>query len=296
VSARPEDPLSISRALATAKSHGVDRLDAQLMLAALLDRPRSWLIAHDDASLDQAQESAFEQWLTRRRDGEPLAYLLGEKEFHGLKLQVDPSVLVPRPETELLVDWGLRVLQGGPLKAAELRVIDLGTGSGAIALSIKHDCQAAAVTAVDASPTALAIAGRNSQSLNLPITLAPGNWWQAVPGQRFDLALANPPYIAPGDEHLEALRHEPQAALMAQDNGLADLECIIAGAPGHLAPGGWLLLEHGHDQATWVRQRLAGAGFTQVQTLRDLAGIERCTGGRALPATTSAFRVVFPAV
>ena len=292
----PEDQLSVAEALAAARSHGVDRLDAQLMLAALLDRPRSWLIAHDDEPLDQTKGAVFAQWLTRRGDGEPLAYLLGEKEFHGLMLRVDPSVLIPRPETELLVDWGLRVLREGPAPAAKRRVIDLGTGSGAVALSIKHGCQAAEVTAVDASPTALATAGWNSQALKLPITLVRGSWWDAVPEQCFDLALANPPYIAAGDDHLAALRHEPQSALIAQENGLADLEYIIAGAPVHLAAGGWLLLEHGHDQATWVRQRLAVGGFTDVQTLRDLAGIERCTGGRALPATTSAFRVVSSAV
>ncbi|OYY61416.1 MAG: protein-(glutamine-N5) methyltransferase, release factor-specific [Burkholderiales bacterium 28-67-8] len=288
--------MSIAEALAAARSHGVARLDAQLMLAALLDRPRSWLIAHDEEPLDQTQGAVFAHWLTRRRDGEPLAYLLGEKEFHGLMLRLDPSVLIPRPETELLVDWGLRVLEARPSGSAGCRVIDLGTGSGAIALSIKHDCQTAEVTAVDASPTALAVAGRNSQALNLPITLARGSWWDAVPDQCFDLALANPPYIAAGDDHLAALRHEPQSALIALENGLADLDRIIAGAPVHLAAGGWLLLEHGHDQATWVRQRLAVSGFTDVQTLRDLAGIERCTGGRALPATTSAFRVVSPAV
>ena len=134
----PEDQLSIAEALAAARSHGVDRLDAQLMLAALLDRPRSWLIAHDDEPLDQTQGAVFAHWLTRRRDGEPLAYLLGEKEFHGLMLRVDPSVLIPRPETELLVDWGLRVLEARPSGSAGCRVIDLGTGSGAIALSIKH--------------------------------------------------------------------------------------------------------------------------------------------------------------
>ena len=293
--ARADDPQSIAQALTCAKLHGVDRLDAQLMLAALLGRPRSWLIAHDDDPLGQTQGAAFGQWLRRRRDGEPLAYLLGEKEFHGLRLQVDASVLVPRPETELLVDWGLRVLQTEPW-ASGCRVIDLGTGSGAIALSIKNGCRAAEVTAVDESPTALATAGRNSQALNLPITLAQGSWWAAVPAQCFDLALANPPYIAPGDEHLAALRHEPQSALIAQENGLADLECIIAGAPDHLVPGGWLLLEHGHDQAAWARQRLSIAGFSEVQTVRDLAGIERCTGGRVLHAATSAFRVVSSAV
>ncbi len=253
------------------------------MLCALLERPRSWLIAHDDEPLEPNRQAAFAHWVLRRRDGEPLAYLLGQKEFHGLCLQVDSSVLIPRPETEFLVDWGQRVLEDWRSGTFGCRVVDLGTGSGAIALSIKHRCEFAEVTAVDVSTAALATAGRNSQLLNLPITLVPGSWWDAVPGQCFDVALANPPYIAPGDKHLEALRYEPRSALVAPDNGLADLECIIAGAPDHLTAGGWLLLEHGHDQAAWVRQRLLSAGLEQVQTIRDLAGLERCTGGRVLP-------------
>jgi release factor glutamine methyltransferase len=195
-------------------------------------------------------------------------------------LQVGPSVLVPRPETELLVDWGLRLLQGPLAAISNPRVIDLGTGSGAIALAIKHRFQAASVVAVDCSAAALETANGNAGSLNLNIDLVQGGWWSAVPGKRFDLALSNPPYIANGDHHLAALRHEPQGALIAHRDGLADLEEIIDGACAHLNPDGWLLLEHGHDQANALRQRLAAAGFAQVQTLCDVAGLDRCTGGQ----------------
>ena len=263
-----------------ARSEGIDRLDAQLMLGALLNRPRSWLIAHDDQPLTPAQGAQFAQWVSRRIDGEPLAYLLGHKEFHGLMLQVGPSVLVPRPETELLVDWGLRLLQGPLASASKPGVIDLGTGSGAVALAIKHRFQPASVVAVDSSAAALETARGNADSLSLSIDLVRGSWWDAVPGRRFDLALSNPPYIATGDRHLAALRHEPQNALIAQRDGLADLEEIIDGAHAHLTPGGWLLLEHGHDQAASLRHRLASAGFSKVETLSDLAGLERCTGGQ----------------
>jgi release factor glutamine methyltransferase len=266
--------------MAGAQIEGIDRLDAQLMLGALLNQPRSWLIAHDDLLLTRIQSEKLMQWVSRRRDGEPLAYLLGQKEFYGLMLQVGPSVLVPRPETELLVDWGLRLLQGPLAAISKPSVIDLGTGSGAIALAIKHRFQAASVVAVDCSATALETASGNARSLDLTIDLVQGAWWSAVPGNRFDLALSNPPYIANGDRHLAALRHEPQGALIAHRDGLADLEEIIDGARAHLNPDGWLLLEHGHDQANALRQRLASAGFAQVQTLRDLAGLDRCTGGQ----------------
>jgi release factor glutamine methyltransferase len=266
--------------MAGAQIEGIDRLDAQLMLGALLNQPRSWLIAHDDLLLTRIQSEKLMQWVSRRRDGEPLAYLLGQKEFYGLMLQVGPSVLVPRPETELLVDWGLRLLQGPLAAISKPSVIDLGTGSGAIALAIKHRFQAASVVAVDCSAAALETASGNARSLDLSIDLVQGAWWSAVPGKRFDLALSNPPYIANGDRHLAALRHEPQGALIAHRDGLADLEEIIDGARAHLNPDGWLLLEHGHDQANALRQRLASAGFAQVQTLRDLAGLDRCTGGQ----------------
>ena len=273
-------PWSIAQAMAGARIEGIDRLDAQLMLGALLNQPRSWLIAHDDLLLTRIQSEKLMQWVSRRRDGEPLAYLLGQKEFYGLMLQVGPSVLVPRPETELLVDWGLRLLQGPLAAISKPSVIDLGTGSGAIALAIKHRFQAASVVAVDCSAAALETASGNARSLDLTIDLVQGAWWSAVPGKRFDLALSNPPYIANGDRHLAALRHEPQGALIAHRDGLADLEEIIDGARAHLNPDGWLLLEHGHDQANALRQRLASAGFAQVQTLRDLAGLDRCTGGQ----------------
>jgi release factor glutamine methyltransferase len=273
-------PWSIAQAMAQAQSEGIDRLDAQLMIGALLNQPRGWLIAHDDLLLTRIQSEKLKEWVSRRRDGEPLAYLLGQKEFYGLMLEVGPSVLVPRPETELLVDWGLRLLQGPLAAISKPSVIDLGTGSGAIALAIKHRFQTASVVAVDSSAAALETASRNAGSLKLPIDLAQGGWWDAVPDKRFDLALSNPPYIADGDPHLAALRHEPQGALIAHGDGMADLEEIINGARAHLNPEGWLLLEHGHDQANALRQRLASAGFAQVQTLCDLAGLDRCTGGR----------------
>ena len=278
--AGPLGPWSIAQAMAQARSEGIDRLDAQLMIGALLNQPRGWLIAHDDLLLTRIQSEKLMQWVSRRLAGEPLAYLLGQKEFHGLMLQVGPSVLVPRPETELLVDWGLSLLQGPLAAISNPRVIDLGTGSGAIALAIKHRFQAASVVAVDCSAAALETANCNAGCLNLTIDLVQGGWWSAVPGKRFDLALSNPPYIANGDHHLAALRHEPQGALVAHRDGLADLEEIINGARAHLNPDGWLLLEHGHDQAQALRQRLASAGFAHVQTLCDLAGLDRCTGGQ----------------
>ncbi len=273
-------PWSIAQAMDQAQSEGIDRLDAQLMIGSLLNQPRGWLIAHDDLLLTRIQSEKLMQWVSRRLDGEPLAYLLGQKEFYGLMLEIGPSVLVPRPETELLVDWGLRLLQGPLAAISNPRVIDLGTGSGAIALAIKHRFQAATVVAVDCSAAALETASGNARSLNLTIDLVLGGWWSAVPGKRFDLALSNPPYIASGDRHLAALRHEPQGALIAHRDGLADLEEIIDGARAHLNPDGWLLLEHGHDQANALRQRLTAAGFSQVQTLCDLAGLDRCTGGQ----------------
>jgi len=278
--AGPLGPWSIAQAVAQARSEGIDRLDAQLMVGALLNQPRGWLIAHDDLPLTQTQAETLTQWVSRRLDGEPVAYLIGQKEFYGLMLQVGPSVLVPRPETELLVDWGLRLLQGRLAAISNPRVIDLGTGSGAIALAIKHRFEAATVVAVDCSEAALETASGNAGSLDLTIDLVQGGWWSAVPGKRFDLALSNPPYIANGDHHLAALRHEPQGALIAHREGLADLEEIIDGARAHLNPDGWLLLEHGHDQAASLRERLVSAGFVKVETLNDLAGLERCTGGQ----------------
>ncbi|HEY4065497.1 MAG TPA: peptide chain release factor N(5)-glutamine methyltransferase [Burkholderiaceae bacterium] len=273
---------SVSQALAEAGALGVDRLDAQMILGAQLGQSRSWLIAHDDALLSGEQADAVRAALRRRAAGEPVAYLLGEKEFHGLRLEVDANVLVPRPDTEVLVDWALELLAAAPLAGrAALRVVDLGTGSGAIALAVKHGAPRSVVLATDASAEALAVARRNAQRLALDVGFHPGSWWQALPGgERFDLVLSNPPYIAGGDPHLAALVHEPLLALTPGGDGLGALREIVEGAAAHLAPGGVLLLEHGYDQAEAVRALLRGHGFGGVQTRIDLGGQPRCTGGR----------------
>ena len=269
---------TIATVLAGAKAVGVDRLDAQLLLARALACTRSWLLAHDDAGLDAPQAARFSADLLRRARGEPLAYILGEKEFHGLMLHVNASVLVPRPETETLVDWGLALMTGALSREPHPRVLDLGTGSGAIALALKHSLPAARVVAVDVSPDALVVAGRNALRLGLAIDFRRSNWWDDLDGQRFDLVVSNPPYIEPGDPHLLALRHEPRIALTPDGDGLAALAAIVSGAGDHLEPGGWLLLEHGHDQAAQVTSMLTEHGFSDVRTLRDLAGQPRCTG------------------
>jgi len=265
---------TVAQALAQARATGVDRLDAQLILAHVLTQGRSWVIAHDDAPLDAPQSDAVRAAFTRRAAGEPLAYLLGEKEFHGLLLQVDANVLVPRPDTEVLVDWALELLAN----AEAARVVDLGTGSGAIALAVKHGCPAATVLATDTSRAALGVARANAQRLALDVAFAPGSWWAALAGQRFDLVLSNPPYIAGGDPHLAALQHEPALALTPGGDGLDALREIVGGAAPHMAPGAWLLLEHGYDQAGAVQALLREHGFESVSTRHDLAGQPRCTG------------------
>ena len=275
--------MTVADALREARAANVERLDAQLLLARLLNRPRSWLLAHDDAVLDTAAAAAWHALLARRAAGEPLAYLLGEKEFRGLMLKVDPRVLVPRPETEHLVDWALELLDGALHDRAAPRVIDLGTGSGAIAIAVRHAHPAADMTATDASEAALAVARDNAQRLGLAIRFAAGSWWSAVPGAAgagFDLALSNPPYIAERDPHLAALNHEPAAALTPGGDGLGALRAIIAGAAQRLAPGGWLLVEHGFDQADAVQALLQAHGFASIETRADLAGQPRCSGGQ----------------
>lgn len=268
-------PASIASALAAAMRDGLERLDAQLLLGHVLGQSRTWLLAHDDDALPSAQQAQFDALVRRRVDGEPVAYLLGEKEFYGLMLRVSPAVLVPRPDTETLVDWALELLRARPSP----RVVDLGCGSGAIALALKRHAPQAQVSAVERSADALAIARGNAQRLQLEIDFQSGDWWQATPGRRFHLAVSNPPYIAAADPHLAALRHEPLAALTPGDtDGLSDLRSIVAGAPGHLEPGGWLLLEHGHEQAGAVAEML-NTRFTNVMTRTDLAGRPRCTGG-----------------
>ena len=273
-SSRAVDQLLISQALAAARALDVDRLDAQLLLSHLLQRPREWLLAHDDHVLSEGDLASFQALLLRRSRGEPLAYLVGQRAFCGLALHVTPEVLVPRPETEGLVLWALQHLS----KAPAASVVDLGTGSGAIALALKHAAPAARVSASDVSAAALEVARGNARQHGLEIEFACGDWWEPWAGRRFALAVSNPPYVAGGDPHLAALTHEPLAALTPGGDGLGALRKVIAAAPAHLLPGAWLWLEHGHNQADTVRGLLSAAGFAAPQTCADLAGLPRCSG------------------
>jgi release factor glutamine methyltransferase len=269
--------VTLRDALAQAAALGLARLDAQLLLLHVLGRPhadRGWLVAHDEDALPQPAADAYRALCARRVAGEPVAYLTGKKEFWGLRLAVDARVLVPRPDTETLVEWALQVLQGRDSP----RVIDLGTGSGAIALAIQSARPDARLEAVDRSSLALDVARHNAQRLALPVLFREADWLDGA--GVYDLVVSNPPYIAAGDPHLAALRDEPMSALVAGPEGLDDLRTIIAAAPAHLRPGGWLLLEHGHDQADAVRQLLGAAGLAEVSSRTDLAGTDRCSGGQ----------------
>ena len=267
--------MDIAQALAHAHALGVDRLDAQLLLGHALQQARAWLIAHDDLPLDRPQQQTYLAALARRLTGVPVAYLVGEKEFFGLTLTVTPDVLVPRPETEGLVEWALELLPGAPRPG----VVDLGTGSGAIALALARQASRAAVVATDASAAALEVARGNAARHGLAMEFLQGDWWAPLAGRRFRLAVSNPPYVAGDDPHLRALTHEPRAALTPGGDGLAALRQIVNDAPAHLHPGAWLLLEHGHDQADAVRGLLQARGFDRVSTRTDLAGTPRCSGG-----------------
>lgn len=278
------NPPSCAQALAAAQTLGLDRLDAQLLLLHALGKPadaRAWLLAHDTDVLAQKAADDFRALSLRRAGGEPLAYIVGNKEFFGLTLQVDARVLVPRPDTETLVNWALELLQT-PTAPAAPAILDLGAGSGAIALAIAHSlktaCREGRVVAVDASADALVVARENAARLRLDLDFIQSHWLEKVSGH-FHLVVSNPPYIASADPHLDALTHEPLTALAAGLDGLDDIREITRKAPASLLPGGWLLLEHGYDQAEAVRSLLAQEGFVQVQSRRDLAGIERCSGG-----------------
>ncbi|MEJ6007773.1 peptide chain release factor N(5)-glutamine methyltransferase [Paucibacter sp. AS339] len=279
----PALPSDVRSALQLAQGLGVDRLDAQLLVGAALQQNRAWLISHDDAPLPSELAASLLAQLQQCAAGMPLAYLLGEKEFHGLLLKVTPDTLVPRADTETLVDWALEILATGfetSLGSSPPRVVDLGTGSGAIALAIKASHPAAQVAAVDLSVAALAIAQENARRLQLDLSFHQGSWWQPLTGRQFELIVSNPPYIAGEDPHLPALRHEPMGALTPGGNGLSDLMQLIEGAPQHLRPGGWLLLEHGYDQAEPVAEALHLRGFTELSLRRDLGGQARVSGGR----------------
>lgn len=258
---------------------GLDRLDAQLLLLHALGRDtndRAWLIAHDGDVLTAEQTRVFKGLCQRRADGEPVAYILGQREFYGLTLQVDARVLDPRPDTETLVDWALSLIP----ESQPLRVLDLGTGSGAIALAIASQRPQAQVSAVDQSADALAVARANGERLELAVNWQPGSWFESWTGQRFELIVSNPPYIREDDPHMTRLMHEPRSALTSGESGLEDIAHIVAHAPAHMSPGAWLLIEHGHDQATDVAALMARHGFTHITHRHDLAGIARCTGGQ----------------
>jgi release factor glutamine methyltransferase len=280
---------SVDHWLAEAQVRGLARLDARLLAAWVLRREPTWVLTHGEHGPTPAEHASWTAVLERRLAGEPLAYIVGHREFHGLSLQVDPRVLVPRPETEGLVDWALELLDG-PLRPPApdppaRRVVDLGTGSGAIALALKHRRPALDVVASDASAAALDCAQANARRLDLRIGWRLGSWWQAHAGDRFHLAVSNPPYVRAGDPHLAALAHEPHAALVGGSDGLDDLRRIARDAHLHLEAGGWLLLEHGHDQAAAVATLLAEGGLESVVTRADLAGQPRWSGARRSPQT-----------
>jgi release factor glutamine methyltransferase len=284
---------SIQQALQIAAQSGVDRLDAQLLMLHALARSqtdRAWLITHDNERLDAGIALAFAALCQRRAAGEPLAYLVGSKAFFGLELQVDPRVLVPRPDTETLVEWALALASTfhPPRPSVNSlhiirRVLDMGTGSGAIALALKHSLPQWEISALDASLDALAVAQNNAKRLNLNVNFMQSSWFAGLGeskfGPKFDLIVSNPPYIIEGDPHMAALGHEPKQALTSGADGLDDIRQIIQQTPDFLHTGGWLLLEHGYDQAAAVRELLRQRGFTQVQSRLDLGQIERCSGG-----------------
>ncbi len=258
---------------------GLARLDAELLMAHVLDKPRTWLYAFGDVVLSAAQQAAFADLAARRRAGEPVAYLTGRRGFWTLDLQVTPDTLIPRPETELLVELALARL---PSEAAA-GVLDLGTGSGAVALAIAAERPQARVMAVDASVGALTVARANAEAHGLRhVEFRHGDWYAPLADARFALIASNPPYIESADPHLAQgdLRFEPRSALASGSDGLDDIRAIIAGAPRHLLPGGCLLLEHGWNQGPAVRALLAEAGFTGVRTARDLEDRDRVSLGR----------------
>ncbi len=254
------------------------RLDAELLLAAALGKSRSYLHTWPEKIVSSESALTFSGYLLRRRAGEPVAYILGQQGFWKLDLEVAPHTLIPRPDTELLVETALDLLPASPA-----RVLDLGTGSGAIALALASERPAWHVTAVDRVLEAVALAERNRQRLQLEnVHVLTSHWFSALADQRFDMIISNPPYLAAGDVHLAQgdVRFEPESALVAGVDGLDDIREIIQAAPQHLNPGGWLMLEHGYDQADAVRQLLSGAGFAQVESRKDLGTHERITLGR----------------
>lgn len=271
--------MCVSRGEALAWARGLIPLsEARLLMQHVLGVSRVALMAYPELPMAESERGEFEALVGRRQAGEPVAYLLGQREFYGRSFRVGPDVLIPRPETELLVELALaRACTGS-------RILDLGTGSGAVAVTLALERPDTEVTAVEVSAGALALARSNAETLGAKVIFLHGSWFEPLPADaRFDLIVSNPPYVAPGDPHLSQgdLRFEPSSALVGQGDGLGDIRLIIAGAAKHLRPGGWLLFEHGYDQAEPCRGLLSAAGLAQVQSWQDLAGIARVSGGRA---------------
>ena len=257
------------------------RLELEVALCHALDCSRAHLLSHPEQQLTCAELKQLSHWTHQLRNHIPLAYLTGEQEFWGLSLSIDARVLVPRPDTEILVECALECLPDAPAstQARALQALDLGTGSGAIALAIAQERRDVDVHACDISAECLAVAEANSRALGLPISLRLSDWFERI-DQRFHVIVANPPYIDSADPHLSQLQAEPRAALVAPNHGLADLQAIIERAPAHLHRDGWLLLEHGYDQGMAARELLTNRGFEQVGTRRDLGGNERVSWGQ----------------
>lgn len=286
--AAPETPASLAlepgmrltQALAVASQRLGDRFEAEMLLGHVLGRDRAWLMMHGQDALDAQHAERFRVVIERRAAGEPVAYLMGLRGFWKMDLHVGPEVLIPRPETELLVEQALERLPAD----TPARVADLGTGSGAVALALALERPRAEVLASDVSAAALAVARGNAERLGLAcVEFVRGAWWQPLRARRFNLIVSNPPYVAADDAHLEQgdLRFEPGMALASGADGLDAIRTLVAGAPAHLEPGGWLLLEHGWDQGAAVRALLAEAGLQEVHTTADLQGHDRVAAARA---------------
>ena len=252
--------------------------DARVLLREVLQLTDAQIAAYPERELNALQLRQYRGLVERRRAGEPVAYLTGEREFYSLAMKITPAVLIPRPETELLVDLAL---QRAP-QAGEFRVLDLATGSGCIAIAIARAHLRAQVTATDISEAALTLAGENAGRHGAALELIKSDWFEALDDRRFEVIVANPPYLAADDHHLDEgdLRFEPRQALVAGPSGYECIEKIVERSPRHLASGGWLFFEHGHDQAARCRDRLARAGFREIFSARDLAGIERVSGAQ----------------
>ncbi len=291
-----QDAARLTAALALDSSDA--RSEVQCLLQHVLNVPRAWLLAHPGYRLNEPEQTRYDELLFCRLHGEPIAYILGEREFFGLNFKVTPATLIPRPETELLVELALQRIpeklpspgltatlppgERGWGRGCDFRMLDLGTGSGVIALAIAHSRPDIEVLACDNSATALEVARENAQRLGIAnVAFMQSDWYGALDVQRFNLIVSNPPYVAATDPHLAQgdLRFEPSSALASGDDGLRDTRHIVAHAQTHLEPGGWLLLEHGYDQAAQMRQLLHQAGLVEVFSARDLAGIERVSGG-----------------